>query len=124
MLTVEKKIISDCLSGLGISGVVCLWGRRVTRRKRQEKQDNNSLASALGEFLSQWQKQHPPARKTQKTSSTASSQDWYKGSSDDYDYGYWNYEAPQTHSDENLVQTLLTFLNTCQQTKNQRRRGG
>ena len=92
-------------------------GSRVTRRKRQEKQDNNSLASAVGEFLSQWQKQHPPARKTQKTSSMASSQDWYKGSSDDYDYGYWNYEAPQTHSDENLVQTLLTFLNTCQQQK-------
>ena len=36
MLTVEKKIISDCLSGLGISGAVCLWGP-VSRAEKDKK---------------------------------------------------------------------------------------
>eukprot|EP00438_Fugacium_kawagutii_P036265 Skav227727 [mRNA] locus=scaffold3499:3141:6572:- [translate_table: standard] len=94
-------------------------GSHVTNRKRQEKRDNVSLASALGDFLSQWQKQYPQARKRQKTSSKVFSDEWYDETKDQYQYGndYWNYEAPPENSDETLVQTLLVFLNKCQQQK-------
>lgn len=69
-------------------------GSHVTQRKRQEKRDSGNLASALGEFLAQWQNARPQPKRIKQTAPKVSEHTWYDWKNDQQWDGGWDDWAP------------------------------